>query len=250
VRPSQGIHLFIDQRFLGGGTAVMIPKTEDGRVLFLIPWKSRPLVGTTDTEGVEGALHPRPLAEEIVYLIRHVGGYLEERPTHGDIRAIFAGLHPLAKPPRVRAGRKSTAALSRGYVLYASDSGLVTVTGGKWTTCRQMAEEAVDRAAEMGGLPKRGPLTAELALLVPREDRVSEKLDPALPYQMHQIDRAVREEMAMTLDDVLARRTRCAFFDEEATRRCAPKVAARMAGLLGRGEDRIRSELEPLQRGT
>lgn len=99
---------------------------------------------------IGGALHPRPLAEEIDYLIRHVGGYLEERPTHGDIRAIFAGLHPLAKPPRVRAGRKSTAALSRGYVLYASDSGLVTVTGGKWTTCRQMAEEAVDRAAEMG----------------------------------------------------------------------------------------------------
>lgn len=249
VRPSQGIHLVLDQRFLGGGTAVMIPRTEDGRVLFLIPWKGRLLVGTTDTEGVEVALHPRPLAEEIDYLIRHAGGYLEERPTHGDIRAIFAGLRPLAKTPRVRAGRKSTASLSRGHVLYASDSGLVTVTGGKWTTCRQMAEEAVDRAAEVGGLPKRAPLTADLALLVPREDRVSEKLDPALPYQMHQIDRAVREEMAMTLDDVLARRTRCAFLDEEATRRCAPKVAARMAGLLGRGEDWIRSELESLHRG-
>lgn len=249
VRPSQGIHLVLDQRFLGGGTAVMIPKTEDGRVLFLIPWKGRVLVGTTDTEGVEVVLHPRPLAEEIDYLIRHAGGYLEERPTHGDIRAIFAGLRPLAKPPRGRAGGKSTASLSRGHVLYASDSGLVTVTGGKWTTCRQMAEEAVDRAAEVGGLPDRPPVTADLPLLVPREDGVSEKLDPALPYQMHQVDRAVREEMAMTLDDVLARRTRCAFLDEEATRRCAPKVAARMAELLGREQDWVRSELESFHRG-
>lgn len=244
VRPSQGIHLVLDKRFLGGGTAVMIPKTEDGRVLFLIPWKDRLLLGTTDTEGVEVALHPRPLAEEIDYLIRHAGWYLDEKPTHDDIRAVFAGLRPLAKPPRAKAGAASTASLSRSHVLYSSESGLVTMTGGKWTTCRQMGEEAVDRAAQVGGLPVRPSLTADLTLLVPDDAEVSEALDPDLPYQKHQIDRAVREEMAMTLDDVLSRRTRIAFLDEAAARRCAPKVAARMARLLGRDERWIREEVE------
>lgn len=244
VRPSQGIHLVLDKRFLGGGTAVMIPKTEDGRVLFLIPWKDRLLLGTTDTEGVEVALHPRPLAEEIDYLIRHAGWYLDEKPTHDDIRAVFAGLRPLAKPPRAKAGAASTASLSRSHVLYSSESGLVTMTGGKWTTCRQMGEEAVDRAARVGGLPVRPSLTADLTLLVPDDAEVSEALDPDLPYQMHQIDRAVREEMAMTLDDVLSRRTRIAFLDEAAARRCAPKVAARMARLLGRDARWIREEVE------
>lgn len=243
VRPSQGIHLVLDKRFLGGGTAVMIPKTEDGRVLFLIPWKDRLLLGTTDTEGVENSLHPRPLAEEIDYLIRHAALYLDEKPSHDDIRAVFAGLRPLAKPPRRKPGAASTASLSRSHVLYSSESGLVTMTGGKWTTCRQMGEEAVDRAAQVGGLPARPSLTADLTLLVPEEGEESEALDPDLPYQMHQIDRAVREEMAMTLDDVLSRRTRCSFLDEAATRRCAPKVAARMAALLGRDERWIREEL-------
>lgn len=243
VRPSQGIHLVLDKRFLGGRTAVMIPKTEDGRVLFLIPWKDRLLLGTTDTEGVETSLHPRPLAEEIDYLIRHVGGYLEEKPTHDDIRAVFAGLRPLAKPPRAKTGAASTASLSRSHVLYSSESGLVTMTGGKWTTCRQMGEEAVDRAAQVGGLPTRPSLTADLTLLVPEDTEKSEALDPDLPYQIHQIDRAVREDMAMTLDDVLSRRTRCSFLDEAATKRCAPKVAARMAELLGKDERWIREEL-------
>jgi len=247
VRPSQGIHLVLDKRFLGGRTAVMIPKTEDGRVLFLIPWKDRLLLGTTDTEGVEVALHPRPLAEEIDYLIRHAGGYLEARPTHDDIRAVFAGLRPLAKPPQAKAGGKSTSSLSRSHVLYSSESGLVTMTGGKWTTCRQMGEEAVDRAAEVGGLPLRPSRTADLTLLVPEEGGPSEAIDPDLPYQKHQIDRAVREEMAMTLGDVLCRRTRCAFLDEKATSRCAPKVAARMAELLGRDARWIQEELDSFE---
>ena len=225
----------------------MIPKTEDGRVLFLIPWKDRLLLGTTDTEGVEVALHPRPLAEEIDYLIRHAGGYLEARPTHDDIRAVFAGLRPLAKPPQAKAGGKSTSSLSRSHVLYSSESGLVTMTGGKWTTCRQMGEEAVDRAAEVGGLPLRPSRTADLTLLVPEEGGPSEAIDPDLPYQRHQIDRAVREEMAMTLGDVLCRRTRCAFLDEKATSRCAPKVAARMAELLGRDARWIQEELDSFE---
>lgn len=242
VRPSQGIHLVLERRFLGGDTAVMIPKTEDGRVLFLIPWKNRLLLGTTDTEGVEVSLHPRPLEEEIDYLIRHAALYLESAPSRGDIRAVFAGLRPLAKPPRSK-GAASTAALSRSHCLFASASGLVTMTGGKWTTCREMGEEAVDLAASLGELPTRPCRTHDLTLSIPPEPEPGESLDPELPYHMGHVERAVREEMALTLDDVLSRRTRSAFLDEAAAMRCAPRVASKMAELLGRDEAWAKAEV-------
>lgn len=241
VRPSQGIHLVLERRFLGGDTAVMIPKTDDGRVLFLIPWKNRVLLGTTDTEEVDVSLHPRPLAAEIDYLIRHVGRYLDEVPSHDDIRSVFAGLRPLASPSRAKAG--TTASLSRSHCLFTSESGLVTITGGKWTTCRQMGEDAVDHAVAMAGLASRPCRTADLTLLGASSVEVSEPLDPELPYGMGEVDRAVREEMALTLDDVLSRRTRAAFLDEAAARRCAPKVAERMAALLGRDARWVREEI-------
>jgi glycerol-3-phosphate dehydrogenase len=246
VRPSQGIHLVLDRSFLGGDTAVMIPKTEDGRVLFLIPWKNRLLLGTTDTEGVETSLHPRPLAEEIDYLLRHAAGYLEKVPTHDDLRATFAGLRPLAGPPKTGKGDGSTASLSRSHCLFTSASGLVTMTGGKWTTCRQMGEDAVDRAVAVGGLEPRPCRTAELTLLGPGQVEATGAdgfIDPALPYRWSEVDRAVREEMALTLDDVLSRRTRCAFLDETASLRCAPAVAARMAEWMGRDAAWARGEV-------
>lgn len=249
VRPSQGIHLVLDRSFLGGDAAVMIPKTEDGRVLFLIPWKTRLLLGTTDTEGVEASLHPRPLAEEIDYLLRHAARYLERAPSHDDVRAAFAGLRPLAGPPESKRGAASTASLSRSHCLFTSESGLVTMTGGKWTTCRQMGEDAVDRAAAVGGLPTRPSRTADLTLLGPSPGGPSAPLDPDLPYQMHEVDRAVREEMAVTLDDVLSRRTRASFLDEAASRRCAGKVAARIAELLGRDAAWIEAELAAFRAG-
>lgn len=246
VRPSQGIHLVLDRSFLGGDTAVMIPRTEDGRVLFLIPWKNRLLLGTTDTEGVETSLHPRPLAEEIDYLLRHAAGYLEKRPTHDDIRATFAGLRPLASPPKAGRGDGTTASLSRSHCLFTSASGLVTMTGGKWTTCRQMGEDAVDRAVAVGGLETRPSRTAELTLLGPGTLEASGSdgfIDPALPYRWSEVDDAVRSGMALTLDDVLSRRTRCAFLDEAAALRCAPAVAARMAERIGRDTAWVRSEV-------
>ncbi|HRQ87841.1 MAG TPA: FAD-dependent oxidoreductase, partial [Bacteroidia bacterium] len=223
VRPSQGIHLVLDRRFLGGETAVMIPKTEDGRVLFAIPWKTRVLLGTTDTEGVAASLHPRPLEEEIDYLVRHAAGFLETAPSHGDIRAVFAGLRPLVSPPKKAGAAGSTASLSRSHCLFVSDTGLVTMTGGKWTTCRQMGQDAVDCAARVGGLETRPCLTADLTLSGPApvpED--SPLIDPDLPYRMAEVDRAVREDMAMTVDDVLSRRLRATFLDAAAAERCVP----------------------------
>ena len=232
VRPSQGIHLVFDRRFLGGDTAVMIPKTEDGRVLFAIPWMNRVILGTTDTEPVPVELHPRAQEEEIDYLIRHAALYLREAPGRSDLRAVFAGLRPLVSPPKSGAG--SSVQLSRSHSLFMSESGLLTVTGGKWTTCRQMGEDAVDRAASFTGLPIRPCLTGDLTLLDAPGTGGGELLDVALPYGMDDVDRAVREEMAMTLDDVLSRRTRATFLDEEAAQRCARKVANRIAALLGR----------------
>ena len=242
VRPSQGIHLVLEKRFLGGDTAVMIPKTEDGRVLFAIPWMNRVILGTTDTEPVPVELHPQAQEEEIEYLLRHAGLYLREAPGRGDIRAIFAGLRPLVSRPKSGAG--SSAQLSRSHSLFLSESGLLTMTGGKWTTCRQMAEDAVDRAASLGDLPTRPCQTADLPLSDEAATGGGELLDEALPYGMDDVDRAVREEMAMTLDDVLSRRTRATFLDEAAVRRCGPKVAARIAEILGRDERWIADQLE------
>lgn len=239
VRPSQGIHLVLPRDFLGGSTAVMIPKTEDGRVLFAIPWKNRVLLGTTDTEGVPASLHPRPLEEEIDYLVRHAAGFLARAPKREEVTAVFAGLRPL-----VSRSSGSTASLSRSHSLFVSDSGLVTMTGGKWTTCRQMGEDAVDRAAAVAGLETRPSRTADLTLLGPSPDPPDAmKLDPELPDTMAAVDRAVREEMAMTLDDVLSRRLRASFLDEAASLRCARPVAGRMAVLMGKGDDWVEAQV-------
>lgn len=234
IEPSQGIHLVLDREFLGGETAVMIPKTDDGRVLFAIPWHGRLVVGTTDTAGVPVSLNPRPLEPEIDYLLEHAGRYLERAPSRSDIRATFAGLRPLVKP---RAVTGATAGISRDHSLFVSGAGLVTITGGKWTTYRKMAEEAVDRAEAVGGLPGRPCRTADLSLAdrpaaedMPVEDPSwTEPLVPGLPWTVADVVAAARHEMAATVDDVLARRTRVAFLDEAAARRCAPRVAELLA---------------------
>ncbi|HLT82815.1 MAG TPA: FAD-dependent oxidoreductase, partial [Phototrophicaceae bacterium] len=151
VTPSQGVHLVLDRDFLPGETAIMVPKTDDDRVLFAIPWYDRVVVGTTDTP-VDGAvLEPRPLAEEVEFLLRHAARYLTRDPRPEDVQSVFAGLRPLVANPE--AG--STAELSRDHTLLISPAGLVTITGGKWTTYRHMAEDTIDRAALLAGLPER-----------------------------------------------------------------------------------------------
>lgn len=242
VRPSQGIHLVLPAEFLGAATAVMIPETEDGRVLFAIPWQGRVLLGTTDTGGVAASLHPQPLEEEIDYLLRHAAGFLARAPRREEVKAVFAGLRPLVSPPQ--SGSGSTASLSRSHSLFVSRSGLVTMTGGKWTTCRQMGQDAVDRAAVVAGLETRPCRTADLTLLGPSPvEPGAALLDPDLPFTMAWVDRAVREEMAMTLDDVLSRRMRASLLDAAACRRCAPLVAGRMAEWTGKGADWIEDQV-------
>ena len=256
LTPSQGAHLVLDRSFLPGDTAVLVPRTDDGRVLFLIPWHERILVGTTDTPVAELPIEPRPLREEVAYLLAHLDRYLEREPQPAEIKSTFAGLRPLL---RGAAGAK-TAKLSREHAVVVSDSGLVTITGGKWTTYRRMAIDAVDHAARVGGLPVRPSPTADLrlhgcrdgadgdssALAVYGSDAPdlaalcrdapewNQPLHPALPYREGEVIWAARHEMARCVADVLARRTRALFLDARASIEAAPRVAALLAAELAR----------------
>jgi glycerol-3-phosphate dehydrogenase len=250
IAPSQGAHVVLDPSFLPGDTAIMIPRTDDGRVLFAIPWEGRALLGTTDTPVGETSREPRPLAEELGFLLAHAGRYLSKPPGPTDVKSVFAGLRPLIRPPKARA--ESTSRLSREHAVVVSRSGLVTITGGKWTTYRTMARDAVEHAAKVGGLPERPCVTAELKL----HDRESEELPalirahpewnqpfhPDLPCRAADVVQAVRNEAARRIEDVLARRTRCLILDARASKEVARRVAAVMAEELGR--DRVWQEEE------
>ncbi len=230
VTMSQGAHIVVDRRFLPGPSALMIPKTSDGRVLFAIPWHERVLIGTTDTPVNEAGLEPRPLAEEIEFLLEHAARHLTRIPTVSDILSAFAGLRPLVKAP----GARRTANLSRDHVIVVSPSGLVTITGGKWTTYRQMGEDAVNRAAEIAALPAHPTRTRELRLhQAPPTSATSPLLHPRLPYRENDVAQAARFEMARSVEDVLARRTRALILNARAAIEAAPSVAHLMASELG-----------------
>ena len=236
---AQGIHIVLDGKFLPSGDALMIPKTSDGRVLFCIPWHGRVLVGTTDTLIDSADLEPAALASEIDFVLGTAGNYLAEIPTRADILSVFAGIRPLISS---NINRK-TSSLSRGHELFVDRSGLITITGGKWTTYRQMAEDAVDMAIRVGGLEKARCRTETLKIEPPaNSDDAGEKLHPDLPYTNANIIRAVREEMARTVEDVLARRTRALFLNARAAIETVPKAAAIMAAELGEDEEWIKKQ--------
>lgn len=254
VVPSQGAHLVLDRAFLPGKSALMVPKTDDGRVLFAIPWHNHVLVGTTDALRKDTPLEPRPLAEEIQFMLEHAGRYLTKRPVAADIRSLFAGLRPL-----FGAGGGKTSGISREHALVVSPSGLVTITGGKWTTYRAMAEQTVDRAETVGGLERRPSRTKELPLhgagaepdqpkalrgygtdavavgqLAATNPEWLQPLHPRFPHLAGEVIWAARHEMARSVEDVLARRMRVLFLDAAAAQAMAPAVARLLAGELGR----------------
>jgi len=259
LAPSQGVHLVLDRRFLPGESAIMLPHTDDGRVLFAIPWHGRTILGTTDTPLVSGEppLEPRALPEEVEFLLREARRHLAHPPEPADVLAVFAGLRPLVRGGSPE-GTEDTAALARDHQLLAARSGLVTITGGKWTTYRKMGEDTVHLAARVAGLPERPSPTAELALRGRSEEDLGEPwsvygsdaptlsalagerpewgalLHPRLPYRTVQVVWAVRHEMARTVEDVLARRTRALLLDARASVEAAPEVARVMAAELGR----------------
>ncbi|KAF0219317.1 MAG: glycerol-3-phosphate [Geobacteraceae bacterium] len=257
IVPSQGVHLVLDKSFLPGDSAIMVPHTDDGRVLFAVPWHDRVVVGTTDTKVPEISLEPRPLPEEIDFLLTHAARYLTRDPASGDVLSVFAGLRPL-----IRSGEsQDTATLSRDHTLLIATSGLITITGGKWTTYRKMGEDTVDAAAALAGLDERrsmtghlrihgwqevtaagdpwgvyGSDTGELKKLASGDPTLEKPLHPKLPYRACEVVWAARREWARTVEDVLARRTRALLLDARASMECAPLVAALMARELGRDE--------------
>jgi glycerol-3-phosphate dehydrogenase len=255
MRPSQGVHIVLDRRFHPGDAAIMVPHTDDGRVLFAIPWHGRVVVGTTDTPIDEAPLEPRPLPEELEFLLAHAARYLTRDPRPEDVLSAFAGVRPLVGNP----SEQKSAAISRDHTLLVSESGLVTVTGGKWTTYRKMAQDTVDHAAILAGLPEVPCATESLRLhgYLPDDDGLGDlaphgadapaiealaraapalapPLHPRLPYREAEVAWAAREEMARTVEDVLARRTRSLLLDARASIEAAPRVAEILAAELGR----------------
>ncbi|HJS51764.1 MAG TPA: FAD-dependent oxidoreductase, partial [Pyrinomonadaceae bacterium] len=238
---SRGVHLVFDRKFLPGETALMIPKTSDGRILFCIPWNNHVLVGTTDTSVEAAELEPRALETEIAFILRTAAEYLATKPTRSDILSVFAGIRPLVSTGVAA----KTSSLSRGHHLFVNASGLVTITGGKWTTYRRMAEDAVDKAAEIAELKWSASTTSDLRIQTPSGLGEAELLHPGFPYTRGDVIRGVRNEMARTVEDILARRTRMLFLDAKAAIELAPKVAELMAKELDKDDvwvaDQIKS---------
>ena len=257
IAPSQGIHLVFERSFLPGDTAIMVPHTSDGRVLFAIPWHNHTLVGTTDTPIEKAVLEPSPKAEEVEFVLKTAADYLQKPPTREDVLAVYTGIRPL-----VKAGNSgNTAALSRDHTIHVDKSGLLSITGGKWTTYRHMAEDCVDHAATLADLPDRPCITknlnihgfrspskdeghmsfygsdaAKIQQMIRADATLGERLVPELPYVAAEVIWATRAEMAWSVEDVLARRTRALFLNSKAAIRAAPKVAKLMAQELGRDE--------------
>lgn len=257
VAASQGSHIVLDRSFLPAESALLIPKTPDGRLLFVIPWHGHTLVGTTDIALPSVPIEPRPTNEELDFILDTAGRYLNKQPQREDILSTFAGIRPL-----VKAGSGNTAELARDHTILVEQPGLITITGGKWTTSRNMAEACVDKAAELAGLPVRpcptrelrihgydseasrlGPLSIygsdakEVKKIMEANSTLALPLHPKLPYVGAEVIWALRGEMARTVIDVLARRLRALFLNSKAAIEMVPRVAELMSNELGKTND-------------
>ena len=258
IKPSQGVHLVLERSFMPSADAIMIPKTDDGRVLFAVPWHDKLVVGTTDTPLNEHSLEPVALESEIAFILKTASAYLERIPTRNDVLSVFAGLRPLAAPTDRSSQTKE---LSRSHQIMVAESGLISIIGGKWTTYRQMAEDTIARAITKANLDPQPCKTRDLPvhgqtmttdwddhLYVYGSDRAkvlqlaeeqsdwSKKLHPNYPYLRAEVIWAIRFEMAQTVEDVLARRLRLLFVDARAAIAASSITAHLMAVELGKDE--------------
>ena len=264
---SQGIHLVFKRGFLKGETALMVPRTRDGRVLFVIPWHGHIVAGTTDTPVGEPSLEPRPHTDEIEFILQTAGHYLARPPRKEDILSAFVGLRPLVK------GEGKTSALSRDHLIHVDPAGLLTITGGKWTTYRHMAEDCVNHAIVLGELPQStcttknleihgflkdcsglgslnvyGSDAEEIRALARSSAGMSARLHPDLPYIAAEIVWAARHEMARTVEDALARHTRSLFLNAGAAIQMAGPVAALLATELNRDQAWVDAQTHTFQK--
>jgi glycerol-3-phosphate dehydrogenase len=264
ITSSQGVHFVLHRSFLPGDSAIMVPETDDDRVLFAIPWHNRILIGTTETPVNEYLIDPVPLKKEIDFLLKHTAKYLTKDPKRSDILSVFAGLRPLVKS----GDEENTAAISRDHTINISRSGLVTITGGKWTTYRKMAEDTIDHAAVLAHLDPEPSVTKELGIhgyhnhpeefgnlqiygsdapvieALLRENKFyKELLYPSFSTVAGEVIWAVRNEMALTVEDFLARRTRLLLLDAKASIEVAPAVAKLMAKELKKNKKWIKDQV-------
>jgi len=229
---SQGIHLVVDKEFLPGDTAIMIPRTDDGRVLFAVPWHNKIVLGTTDTPVKDISPEPIPQQEEIEFILKHIGRYLTKDPQLSDVRSMFAGLRPL-----VKGKSKKTAALSRDHLISIGNSGLITITGGKWTTYRKMAEDVLDIAVENYSLTARPCQTKELLLNGHNQEVIFFEISSLTTEELKTlIKKSIAEEMCIMVEDFLARRTRQLLLDARVAIDKAPEVAIIMAAEMNKDE--------------
>jgi glycerol-3-phosphate dehydrogenase len=264
IRPSQGVHLVIDKSFLKGENAIMVPHTTDGRVLFAVPWNGQVVLGTTDTP-IDNALEePIAFEEEIDFILENASAYMTKKPLRKDVKSVFVGLRPLAAS---NSKKESTKEVSRHHKIIVSTSGLISVLGGKWTTYRKIAEDAVNTIQMVGGFSDRkcstetlpifgndykinfsdpyhfyGTEAVKIKALDPKT--ASSSLSKKIFISKNQIIWAIQEEMALTLEDILARRTRCLFLDAFETEKIALKVASIMAEVLKKDSQWIKNEID------
>ena len=263
IVPSQGVHIVLDQSFLNGPHAIMVPHTTDGRVLFAVPWNDYVVVGTTDTLIEAPDEEPTALEEEIEFILENAGAYMTKQPTRADVKSVFSGLRPLAAPED---NGSATKEISRHHKVTVSTSGLVSILGGKWTTYRKMSEDLINTAQSVGGLPERACITHSLPIhgydynsdwsnpmhvygtdidkISALDEEGNTSLSEAVHLSKNQIIWAVREEMAMTVEDVLARRTRTLFLNAAEAKNLAAQVAQIMAEEMGEDQNWIESQIE------
>ncbi len=266
IRPSQGVHLVLDKSFLPGKDAIMIPKTDDNRVLFLVPWHNKVLVGTTDTLLDNTSLEPIALEKEVEFIISTANKYLTKEVTKKDVLSVFSGLRPLVAP---QDKSEKTKEISRSHKIITSTSGLISVIGGKWTTYRKMAEDTIDKAIATGKLPPKNCKTKYLEIhgathnidtsnhlyiygsdqkaiieLTEEFPELDEKLHPRLDYLKVEIIWAIRYEMARTIEDILARRVRALFLDARAAIEIAPLIAKLLAKELNKNSEWEQKQIE------
>jgi glycerol-3-phosphate dehydrogenase len=265
VVPSQGVHLVLDQAFLESDDALMIPKTSDGRVLFAVPWHGKVVVGTTDMPVKKSRYEPLASEEEIEFILSNANKYLSKKPTRNDVLSVFAGLRPLVAP---EGDKQNTKEISRGHRIIVSDSGLLSIVGGKWTTYRHMAEELVNKAIETHQLEFMPCNTRSLSIhgnieydpdmsshwyvygselenvveFIGQNTTYGEKIHPNYEYRMGEIIWAVRNEMARTVEDVLARRIRLLFLDAQAAIDIASKVVKVLGEELQKDDEWIQTQ--------
>ncbi len=252
VQPSQGVHIVIDSEFLQSDYALMIPKTKDGRVLFAVPWHNKVILGTTDVPKDKPMIEPVVTMKEVDFILETAGRYLDKKPTRADVKSVFAGLRPLAAPKTGVNGK--TKEISRKHKIIVSDSGLVSIIGGKWTTYREMGEDVIDKIAKKFNLPKKESVTEKLKIhgykkdvdftnplyfygsdikeinkLIKENSNLKNCISEKLQIIQAQVVWAVRNECARNVEDFLARRTRALFLDAKESVRIAPIVAEIMA---------------------